>query len=167
MLPANLAKGRTAARGLGELLMVSPGSGVLQTLRYSPYSVPSTNTAMVAMSQSMTFSSSNPASFAGTNGTHSPLVSISGTRVPHDFNSLCHLQLFGPDAHLTMNQLLAAQLSVAGKTGFSSPPPQQLQNQFQQRFETGFDSCPGGLRTSFCDYFGGTSSFGQTVHVGI
>ena len=52
MLPANLAKSRAAgARGLGELLMVSPhtGSGMLQTLRYSPYSVPvSTNTAMVA-----------------------------------------------------------------------------------------------------------------------
>ena len=53
MLPANLAKSRAAgARGLGELLMVSPhtgASGMLQTLRYSPYSVPvSTNTAMVA-----------------------------------------------------------------------------------------------------------------------
>ena len=51
MLPANLAKSRVAGpRGLGELVMVSPhGSGMLQTLRYSPYSVPvSTNTAMVA-----------------------------------------------------------------------------------------------------------------------
>jgi len=50
MLPANLAKGRAAARGLGELLMVTPGSGVLQsvptltTLRYSPYTVPSSLT---------------------------------------------------------------------------------------------------------------------------
>jgi len=50
MLPANLAKGRAAARGLGELLMVTPGSGVLQpvqtlaNLRYSPYTVPSSLT---------------------------------------------------------------------------------------------------------------------------
>lgn len=52
MLPANLAKSRAAgARGLGELVMVSPGSGMLPTLRYSPYSVPSTNTAMLALSQ--------------------------------------------------------------------------------------------------------------------
>ena len=43
MLPANLAKGRAATRGLGELLMVSPGAGVLQTFRYSPYTIPATN----------------------------------------------------------------------------------------------------------------------------
>ena len=68
MLPSNLAKGRTAGRGLGELLMVGPGTGVLQSLRYSPYSVPSTNTAVVALSQPLSFPS--PAS--------APLVSISG-----------------------------------------------------------------------------------------
>ena len=164
MLPANLAKGRTAARGLGELLMVSPGSGVLQTLRYSPYSVASTNSLM--MTQSLTFSSPNQASFdAATNEAHSPLMSLSGTNISHDFNSLCQLQLFGaPDIQLTMNQLLAAQLSLGAKTGFSSPPPQQ-QNQFQPHFETSFDS--GRLRTSFCEYFGAPDSFGQTVHVGM
>ena len=41
MLPANLAKGRAATRGLGELLMVSPAA--LQSFRYSPYTVPATN----------------------------------------------------------------------------------------------------------------------------
>jgi len=46
MLPVNIAKGKSVSRSLGELLMMAPGSGVLQTippltsLRYSPYSVP-------------------------------------------------------------------------------------------------------------------------------
>ena len=46
MLPVNLAKGKSVSRPLGELLMMSPGLGALQTippptsLRYSPYSVP-------------------------------------------------------------------------------------------------------------------------------
>jgi hypothetical protein len=44
MLPANLAKGRAATRGLGELLMVSPAAaGLLTSFRYSPYTVPATN----------------------------------------------------------------------------------------------------------------------------
>ncbi len=119
MLPANLAKGRTAARGLGELLMVSPGSGVLQTLRYSPYSVPSTNTAMVAMSQpQLTFSNPSPA----------PLVSLSGTN--GSLHNLSQLQLFGlenPHAQISLNQLLAGQLNLGCKTGsFSFPSHAQL-----------------------------------------
>ena len=82
MLPANLAKSRAAgARGLGELLMVSPhaaaaaagcGSGMLQTLRYSPYSVPvSTNTMVAAFSHHQQQSAAN---FSATNVTQtSPL----------------------------------------------------------------------------------------------
>ena len=76
MLPANLAKSRAAgARGLGELLMVSPhtGSGMLQTLRYSPYSVPvSTNTAMVAALSQQPLSLTNHSTAAAVSGT-SPL----------------------------------------------------------------------------------------------
>merc|ERR1712128_380047 len=46
MLPVNIAKGKSVSRSVGELLMMAPVSGVLQTippltsLRYSPYSVP-------------------------------------------------------------------------------------------------------------------------------
>ena len=40
MLPANLAKGRAAARGLGEFLMVTSPACPQAALRYSPYTVP-------------------------------------------------------------------------------------------------------------------------------
>ena len=130
MLPANLAKGRTAARGLGELVMVGGpgGSGLLQTLRYSPYSVPpSTNTAtMVALSQPMSFTSPAPTS-----------VPISGAGSAMAPPSGMPLQLFGQfDAAAaaqqqanqasqmaSINQLLASQLGLAaGKTGSLSYP---------------------------------------------
>lgn len=130
MLPANLAKGRTAARGLGELVMVSPGTGVLQALRYSPYSVPSTNTAMVALSQPLSFNSPSP----------SPLVSMAGTGGSGLHNPVSHLQLFGLDnggQQYTLNQLLAGQLSLGCKTGSFNfqtgfePPAQSGLNQFE------------------------------------
>ena len=133
MLPANLAKGRTAARGLGELVMVAPGSGMLQTLRYSPYSVPSTNTAMVALSQPMSFSSPAP----------QPLVSCPGSSgLPHPGGGIPQLQLFGLDAanpanQISINQLLAGQLSLAGgKTGFYGD---------LTGFETGLDQFQPGF----------------------
>ena len=132
MLPVNLAKGKTAARGLGELVMVAPGSGMLQTLRYSPYSVPSTNTAMVALSQPMSFSSPAP----------QPLVSCPGSSgLPHPGGGIPQLQLFGLDAanpanQISINQLLAGQLSLAGcKPGsLSYPSPQHMQAPGQTGF---------------------------------
>jgi len=63
MLPVNIAKGKSVSRSLGELLMMAPGSGVLQTippltsLRYSPYSIPHN----VSLSQN-TLTNSSPLS---------------------------------------------------------------------------------------------------------
>ena len=126
MLPANLAKGRTAARGLGELVMVGGpgGSGLLQTLRYSPYSVPpSTNTAtMVALSQPMSFTSPAPPISAGSSALATP-------------SGLPGFQLYGLDSANQMasiNQLLANQLGL--KTGFSLTG-----------FETGLDHFQAGF----------------------
>ena len=99
MLPANLAKSRVAGpRGLGELVMVSPhGSGMLQTLRYSPYSVPvSTNTAMVAaLSQQPLMANQPPPS---------PLLQTSATAT----NSPPP-----PYHHIDFNQAVAAQAAAA------------------------------------------------------
>ena len=127
MLPVNIAKGKTTTRGLGELVMVGPGSGLLPALRYSPYSVPSTNTAtMVALSQPMSFTSPAPTS-----------VPISGAGSAMAPPSGMPLQLFGQfDAAAaaqqqanqasqmaSINQLLASQLGLAaGKTGSLSYP---------------------------------------------
>jgi hypothetical protein len=71
MLPANLAKGRAATRGLGELLMVSPAAaGLLQSFRYSPYTVPATN--------SPSSSSSSPTSALYTQSILQPQLHLLG-----------------------------------------------------------------------------------------
>ena len=129
MLPANLAKGRTAARGLGELVMVGPGSGLLPALRYSPYSVPSTNTAtMVALSQPMSFTSPAPPISAGSSAMAPP-------------SGLPGFQLYGLDSTNQMasiNQLLANQLGL--KTGFNLTGFETGLDQFQP----GFNPMPAG-----------------------
>ena len=130
MLPVNIAKGKTTTRGLGELVMVGPGSGLLPALRYSPYSVPSTNTAtMVALSQPMSFTSPAPTSV--------PIsVSGAGSAMAPPSGMSHQLQLFGQfDAAAaaqqanqasqmaSINQLLASQLGLAaGKAGSLSYP---------------------------------------------
>jgi len=128
MLPANLAKGRTAARGLGELLMVGPG---LQTLRYSPYSVPpSTNTAMVALSQpAMSLTNQAPlATMAGGSNLH-PQLQFIGL----DQNAAHNVQL-------SLNQLLAGQLSLGCKPSNLSFPQGFFQQQQQQQTQPNFSN---------------------------
>ena len=165
MLPSNLAKGRTAARGLGELLMVGPGTGVLQSLRYSPYSVPSTNTAVVALSQPLSFPS--PAS--------APLVSISGApgSQPAGLQAAAPqlppgLQLFGLDsnppsaaaqAQLSLNQLMAGQLSL--KTGsFPYPAAQTCLNQLQTAAAA---AAAGGQQTGLNQFPAAAQGLGYNV----
>ena len=134
MLPANLAKTRAAGpRGLGELVMVSPhGSGMLQTLRYSPYSVPSTNTAMVALSQQQPLAIANHSTAAGT----SPMAALTAqlaaaaasgntqaaaqqTAASHGFNPASQfpqLQLIGLDSNGQLSSL-SQLLSAAAASG--------------------------------------------------
>ena len=89
MLPANLAKGRAATRGLGELLMVSPGAGVLQTFRYSPYTIPTTN--------SPSSSSSSPTSALYTQSLLQPQLHhlLGLDHAQHQQNQLALSQLLG------------------------------------------------------------------------
>ena len=143
MLPANLAKSRAAgARGLGELLMVSPhtGSGMLQTLRYSPYSVPvSTNNAMVAALSQQPLALTNHSTAAAVGGTsplqaalaaaqaavaagqqQQPAVGHTATHGLHHAASAAHqlpqLQLIGLDSNGQLSSL-SQLLSAAAASG--------------------------------------------------
>ena len=127
MLPANLAKSRAAgaARGLGELLMVSPGTGMLQTLRYSPYSVPqsSNTTAMVALTQHQpALALTNQQSPAVSQLAAMQSAATSPVAAAQGLAQLPQLQLIGLDSNgqiSNLSQLLSGQLGGAGV-----PPPQ-------------------------------------------
>ena len=172
MLPANLAKGRTAARGLGELLMVGPG--LHATLRYSPYSVPpSTNTALVAMSQpqppppppAMSLTGSPLATIAAAAAAANGVTNAATAAAPQ-------LQFIGldqsgaaaagaPNVQLNLNQLLAGQLSLTAAAagckpgnlslGFVQQQPQQQPQQQQQQQQPSFSQFQGGLGYNVSD----------------
>jgi RNA-binding protein Musashi len=128
MLPANLAKGRAATRGLGELLMVSPGAGVLQTFRYSPYTIPATNPPPSS-------SSSSPTSALYTQSLLQPQLHhlLGLDHAQHHQNQLALTHLLGGQLGLASckpSQLtFPSQLGTAGLTQF--PNGQTSLGQFQ------------------------------------
>ena len=104
MLPANLAKGRTAARGLGELLMVGPG--LHATLRYSPYSVPPSSSS----SSSPSTHTHSVTSFSATNNTNAVVVAQSSHQM-------------ALSAALAANEIVPLLGQLAPPMQFQSKPP--------------------------------------------
>jgi hypothetical protein len=126
MLPANLAKGRAATRGLGELLMVSPGAGMLQTFRYSPYTIPATN--------SPSSSSSSPTSALYTQSLLQPQLHLLGLdHAQHQQNQLALTHLLGGQLGLASCKpstlTFPSPVGTAGLTQF--PTSQTSLAQFQ------------------------------------
>ena len=151
MLPANLAKGRAATRGLGELLMVSPAA--LQSFRYSPYTVPATN-------------NNSPSSASS-----SPTLYTQSLLQPQ-----LHLLGLDPAQHhqhhqnqLALTHLLGGQLGLASckPSTLTFPSPMSTSGHHLAQFQagqTGLAQFPHGLGYNLSDLL---SLHGLQVPVGL